>query len=76
MGLAKAISDEEAKTAMAFDLSIYKNTPDKLKEVTNSDKLSAAKAELEIKTEQEAKMKLMKRRLQLAEKATTQHADL
>ena len=60
------ITEDAAKGAMAFDLSIYKNTPNILSEITNKELMNKAKEDLELK-QYETKKNLLKKRLSLSE---------
>jgi len=66
IGLAHTLEYETIKAKAAFDLSIYKNTPDILKKVTNEDTLSKARAEEEAKRNSMQK-EFLRRRIELAE---------
>jgi ATP-dependent Clp protease, protease subunit len=66
INLAKTLEYPAAKIAAAFDLSIYKNTPDLLKKITNQDLLDKVRAEETMKAEAQKK-DYLKRRLELLE---------
>jgi ATP-dependent Clp endopeptidase proteolytic subunit ClpP len=63
MGFGQVVSAPEAKAKNLYDLSMYKNVPDNLKEITNQKKLEAAKAESEDKRKQDRIREMMKERL-------------
>lgn len=66
MNFAKTLEYETIKANAAFDLSIYKNTPDILKKVTNEALLNKARVEEIAKAEQNRK-EIMRRRIELLE---------
>jgi hypothetical protein len=66
IGLAHTLEYETIKAKAAFDLSIYKNTPDILKKVTNQDLLAKAKEEEDLKRASLQK-EFLRRRIELAE---------
>jgi len=66
IGLAHTLEYDTVKAKAAFDLSIYKNTPDILKKVTNEDLLAKAKAEEDAKRAA-LQRDFLKRRIELAE---------
>jgi hypothetical protein len=66
LNFAAILEHETAQIKSAFDLSIYKNTPDILKKVTNEDTLARARAEEDLKRASLQK-EFLRRRIELAE---------
>ena len=66
LNFAAILEHETAQIKSAFDLSIYKNTPDILKKVTNEDLLAKAKEEEDLKRASLQK-EFLRRRIELAE---------
>jgi len=65
IGFSETIEDKTAKTQMAFDLSVFRNTPDEIKNITNKDTMEAAKKELDIKKHRDERNE-MERRIRLS----------
>ena len=65
IGFSETIEDKTAKTQMAFDLSVFKNTPQEIKNITNKDTMEAAKKELDIKKHRDERNE-MERRIRLS----------
>jgi len=66
LGFAHTLEYETLQAKSAFDLSIYKNTPDILKKVTNEALLAKAKEEEDLKRASLQK-EFLRRRIELAE---------
>jgi len=66
MNFGAILEYETIKAKAAFDLSIYKNTPDLLKKITNEDLLAKARSEEDAKRSALQK-DFLKRRIELAE---------
>jgi len=66
LGFAHTLEYETLQAKSAFDLSIYKNTPDILKKVMNENLLEKARAEEDLKRNSMQK-EFLRRRIELAE---------